>query len=95
MTINDQIAAAWKEYYESFDLPTTRLAIAFHSDVFEAGYLAALKPFILNPGEWIGMDNSDPPQVWVWCGDRDESAEPVRRLLLPSPSDLFAETKFN
>lgn len=91
MSIQDQIEAAWAAYYEDLDDDIGKPSVAFYSDVFTAGYLAALKPFVLNPGEWIAMDNSEPPQVWVWSGDRDESAEPVRRLFLPSPSDLFGD----
>lgn len=29
---------------------------------------------------WLGYDNSTPPQLWVWRGDRDESAEPWLRI---------------
>lgn len=28
----------------------------------------------------IGYDNSDPPQLWAWNGEQDESAEPWFRI---------------
>lgn len=37
---------------------------------------AAIKQF------WLGWDNSEPPQLWVWRGERDESAEPWQRVIV-------------
>lgn len=30
---------------------------------------------------WLGWDNSEPPQLWVWRGEPDESAEPWQRVI--------------
>ncbi len=42
MSIEQQIETAWKEYVNDMD-EDVRRTVAFHSDVFEAGYKAALR----------------------------------------------------
>ena len=37
-------------------------------------------PAVVN-GFYIGWDNSDKPQLWVWRGEPDESAEPWQRIV--------------
>ena len=37
-------------------------------------------PSVIN-GFFIGWDNSDKPQLWVWRGEPDESAEPWQRIV--------------
>ena len=96
MSIDEQIEAAWKDgepWIADDDYPMVpkEQLIRLIKEMFKDGYLAALRLFVLNPGEWIAMDNSEPPQVWVWYGDRDETAEPIRRLHLPTPAEVFGE----
>lgn len=42
--------------------------------------LRGRKPTRKTEAYYVAEDNSDPPQLWVWYGERDESAEPICRL---------------
>ena len=49
-------------------------------------------PVISSANAFVGIDNSDPPQLWLWVGDPgDETAEPWMRLRHDSSVRLVRE----
>lgn len=103
MTIDEQVEAAWEEYVNDMD-EGVRNSVAFHSDVFDAGYRAALR------GLWRVVDKSEVQECvhysmlingeWqtAWyIGDdvarnRAESATRIVKFTgVPSPAEVFGE----
>ena len=54
MSVDEQIEAAWEEYVNDMD-EDVRRTVAFHSDIFAAGYRAALRDLFkdVEPSEMI------------------------------------------
>lgn len=49
----------------------------------------------LREGQWLGFDNSNPPQLWTWQGEHTDGAEPVFRIPAAyaySPEPVTKET---
>lgn len=91
MTINEAISAVLSashhgdQHFRNFlkgddpEVVAMRAALVALADavreVDEIPDPAAIKQFFL------GWDNSEPAQLWVWRGDPDESAEPWQRIV--------------
>lgn len=127
MSIEQQIAAAWKEYkpqfYNDVEYSVSTMLEA-SEESFSAGYLAALrslfvevKPEDIEDGELYDVKVKDSgyqsafalvrgAEISFWYHDIEEGEvrevfispleiEKVLSQVLPSPSDLFTEIKFN
>lgn len=96
MSIDEQIEAAWIEYVNDMD-EDVRNTVAFHSDVFDAGYRAALrwlfteiKPeelkhretyWCLTPDGWIVLKWLSGMQWWDSHKEKAYKSNQVSKIL--------------